>query len=148
MLKRSRSYLVCCLLGKVHIILESKRAVSLKLAPIFAAVYLSGDIGHVSYCSLPICRKQSGSWGGFYSWVYQKVPIGWKKQCKAVLDRWWLCANHYLSLWLDCWEGSSVKHGVTSNSASMLRGRGVLSCLLSLIFPDQTVRWGQSISYS
>lgn len=62
---------------KVHVILESKRVqTSMQLIPIFSVVHLAGDTGGVSYCSLPICRKQSGSWGGSYSLVYQKVPIG------------------------------------------------------------------------
>lgn len=121
--KCSGSYLVCCVLDKVHVILESRRVQTLlKLIPIFAVVYLAGDVGGVSYCSLPICRKQSGSWGGSYSWVYQKVPVGWKRQRKAALDRQWLCANHSLSLLSDCWEGSFIMHGVTSKQCFNAEG--------------------------
>lgn len=49
---------------KVHVTLEGKRAQTLlKLIHILAVMYLAGDTGSVSYCSLPICGKQNGSLG-------------------------------------------------------------------------------------
>lgn len=60
--KCSGSYLVFCVFGKDQVILEAKRMqTSLTLIPIFAVLYLAGDRGGISYCPLPVSRKQSQS---------------------------------------------------------------------------------------
>lgn len=74
--KCSGNCLVSCVFDTAWVILESKKSIkspqdktSLKLSPIFAVVYSAGDRDGISYCPLPVCRKQSGSWGSSWSRV-------------------------------------------------------------------------------
>lgn len=74
--KCSGNCLVSCVFDTAWVILESKKSIkspqdktSLKLSPIFAVVFSAGDRDGISYCPLPVCRKQSGSWGSSWSRV-------------------------------------------------------------------------------